>query len=472
MNLVLVLGAGLSRAVSNGYMPLTDELGALVLDRLRSQGIDLKTSRSSFHDGDFEIWLSRLAEDQPDLIDAENAENRGRFLRVTYAIYEIMREQESYVYVDTFGPPSQFPPWWLSRLLGVAHAERASLITFNYDTLVEEAVRRGYLYDWGASGGGQRVTADDLVNDTPPLTTEPGVRFASQAAWSFRLLKLHGSVDSYWVPGDLSGATISRLYLDHPPPSESARQGNEMTQRRLLPNRSPYIVPPAAAKSAFYTNPISRELWRTAGEALGAATRVALVGYSLPATDLVTSGMLTDQLAGRDIAIDVVNPDPEPIIERLLRLGIEREYIRRFDGGGCVEEYVDALELERSREISQKLATGQENCPLLVGVGHRAGVVTDREIEGTEIKLKIEQPLTTVDIATQSRNNGPNQPEPLREAVLRELILNGFDHLSVSFMDKGEEKRARIVDLSTRSQSIGYGDGRWRILVPSAIPRS
>jgi len=61
---VVVLGAGFARAVSPA-LPLTDELGALAVSGLAgTPGVP-----SAFAPGDFEVWLSRIADDQPHLSD-------------------------------------------------------------------------------------------------------------------------------------------------------------------------------------------------------------------------------------------------------------------------------------------------------------------------------------------------------------------------------------------------------------------
>ncbi len=65
---VTILGAGFSKAMSDA-MPLTDKLGDLVLKRIASTP-NFSAPRS--YPGCFEAWLSRLAEDQPDLNAASN----------------------------------------------------------------------------------------------------------------------------------------------------------------------------------------------------------------------------------------------------------------------------------------------------------------------------------------------------------------------------------------------------------------
>jgi len=88
---VFVFGAGFSRAISD-QLPLTDRLGDLVVERIADYDPD--APRGGFKGGYFEAWLSRLADDQPDLDPADNLLNRSMFARVTGAIYDIVTERE------------------------------------------------------------------------------------------------------------------------------------------------------------------------------------------------------------------------------------------------------------------------------------------------------------------------------------------------------------------------------------------
>lgn len=120
MKHVLVLGAGFSHAVST-HMPMTNRLADLVMDRLRADGFTVP--HRQFTGSRFEAWLSRLAEPQPDLDDADNLENRALFLRVSQALRRVMLECQQ----DTF---KDAPPWWLRRLVGSLHYSNSTVLTF------------------------------------------------------------------------------------------------------------------------------------------------------------------------------------------------------------------------------------------------------------------------------------------------------------------------------------------------------
>ncbi|MGH3158450.1 MAG: hypothetical protein ACRDNF_18015, partial [Streptosporangiaceae bacterium] len=137
---VLVLGAGFSRAVS-GSLPLVDELGNACLD-IGDLGRDRRVPDGGFTGGSFETWLSRLADEQPYLSVGENLENQALFERFSEAIAIVLGEN-----VDA--ALAAGCPAWLNEFSRVAHQRRATLVTFNYDPLIECAVATGLLYEWG-----------------------------------------------------------------------------------------------------------------------------------------------------------------------------------------------------------------------------------------------------------------------------------------------------------------------------------
>lgn len=335
MKRAVLLGAGFSHAISPDHMPLTNKLGDLVLDRLEEHGVAV--GRRPLAGEGFEVWLSRLAEPQPDLKPEVNLANQSLFLRVTSALHEVLLFQQQSVL-------EREPDWWLRRFVGALHYSPAqtTLITFNYDMLVE------YVTDWCrlVDGSGTRVTLNDLrrFGPTAPYVPPTGASCGEERASSFQLLKLHWSVDSYWSPGDRTGATINRW--DHGTRFQRPILPSEDSRAEVLPGRVPFLVPPAAAKSAFYDNPVSRELWQRAAAAIGEADEVALIGYSVPLTDLVTSGMLGDGLRSGNANIVIVNPDVDTVRQKLNDLGINGARIVAEHASpetGC-RDYIETIE--------------------------------------------------------------------------------------------------------------------------------
>ncbi|MHB1173142.1 MAG: hypothetical protein ACYCZY_11765, partial [Lacisediminihabitans sp.] len=347
---VYVLGAGFSRAISD-QMPVTDELGnaCLMLDA----DLSSEYGGAGFSGGNFETWLSRRAEDQPYLTVAENLRARSFYFRTVELVAKVLEERQARAL-------SVAAPDWLIHLVELWHLERATVISFNYDTLVEGAVKTAALYDADAN---VTVPWPTAINFTPTGRIDTTYGEAGQNAdWStFRLLKMHGSLNWYWTPGDQSGATITRGKLPgtfgHPDTlSEADRQ-------RWLPGREPFLVPPAALKSSYYANPITKEIWRQAFRALKEASRVTFLGYSLPQTDLSVTGMISESFndaADRDI--DIVDLAPDSIRERVdaLRDGLR---INSESGQDAIANHVRSRRAAFLAPIPQKIADGAKARP-------------------------------------------------------------------------------------------------------------
>ena len=271
-------------------MLLSNALGDEVLSRLKGEALPPEITR-----GGFEEWLSRLADDQPDLFEYENLRRRAYFSIIARWIAYVIEDCERGV-PDRVG----WPQGWLRRFLGVAHAARATIITFNYDSLVERAVNRSFLYDEFG-----QIRSSDTLDDLPPRLD--GVR--SEPRSTFRMLKVHGSTRFYWLPNDNSGASIVRWPQPEDNPETPGSDQGDPRQQRLLRGREPLIVPPTSLKSRYYDVPFLRGLWQEARDAISKATHLYLVGYSLPTTDLVTIGLLRE-IVRRDCQIVIVNEGP------------------------------------------------------------------------------------------------------------------------------------------------------------------
>jgi len=303
---VLILGAGFSRALS-ARMPLTDELGnaCLALNDLQgAHGVP-----AEFTGGRFETWLSSIAEPQPYLPEPSNLENQVLFVKFSDAIGKVLGLRMHEVL-------SEAPPTWHVKFVAAAHVRRATVITFNYDTLVECAI--DYRRIW-LPGLPEPVAWTEVTGNVPGWPAG-ATRAGASPVETFRLLKLHGSLNWFWTPGDMTGLSVARRQL--PGTFTAPQPYTEDDRCRQLPARVPFVVPPSATKSSYYQNRLVRELWIQAGEALEAASHVSLVGYSLPLTDLTVSNMLNRALGGSEVFVHVVDLDPEPIVVRLGALGV------------------------------------------------------------------------------------------------------------------------------------------------------
>lgn len=166
-----------------------------------------------------------------------------------------------------------------------------AFITFNYDTLVESAARRlGIPWSYGFAGRRMRY--------------EPHGSYSPSMGDGFRLLKIHGSV-SWALPGK-RGQKLT--------PFDTYDQ---VRQAQLVP----VIVPPTWKKGSMkYVD----DAWSGAVAAIEQATRVFIVGCSLPATDvhfryLMAAG-LRNNISLRSIYF--VNPaaDEDAVRQRVMSI--------------------------------------------------------------------------------------------------------------------------------------------------------
>ena len=338
---VVLLGAGFSKAVS-GHFPLMPELGQCALDEANISA-GLRPPKST----NFEAWLSLISEDQPYRSVEDNLKAKGLFMRMGTAIAKVMRIRQ---HCALQGAPLA----WLDDLISVLHARQSTVISFNYDNVVECAVDGHCLTDWTGGWTGQVVTSHDIVDRIPPLP--PAIlsgELPDQVARSLRLLKLHGSLSWYWSPDDETGVTLQRwrvpgTFGGHSPDDEEARL-------RALPGRVPFIVPPTAIKSSYLTNLVVREIWRRARTALVNAKRLIVIGYSVPPEDQVVSGMLVETIRERDVEVIVVDLDPCATVKRLKDLGVTARGWRCFGGQSCVEKFANWYRDEQARAVVESL---------------------------------------------------------------------------------------------------------------------
>lgn len=353
---VFILGAGFSKAISD-LMPVADKLGEEVANRLQ---LPQNLTRGTFED-----WLSRLGEAQPDVSVAHNLQRQSYFEQVVEAIGEELEAKQTEV-LDEKGFPL-----WLLKFVAVVHFWQSTLISFNYDTLVEQAAVAASLKPPNPIPGvpgsaNSTISAGDVIGQMPPLPSGP----SRSPYQTLRLWKLHGSLAWWWVPGDSAGTTIVRWPIDREElsattltqqmdlgsgiktvPSEP-HENNSERRVRLLFGRSRFIAPPSGLKSSYYQNPFMGQLWQNSRQALQNATEIYVVGYSMPPADTAARGLCRESIP-LGTKIVVVDRCPGPIVKQLKDWGFKQvEYI---DDDGCVEELVERLEQERAYEVVQNL---------------------------------------------------------------------------------------------------------------------
>jgi hypothetical protein len=300
-----LLGAGFSRAISE-EMPVLTELGEEIFNLL---GTDAPAVLPNLPPTDFENWLSFLAEDDPWLREDERLRNRAIFFRVSRLLCDLISAREIAARREPL-------PDWLRLLVARWHEDEASVITFNYDTLVEGAFTEVVgVYDTPEAEGPNYVWPSQLFRaPLTPINARAGGALAPEVITTFRLLKLHGS--RTWLYSGRESFFGEAIY----DATSFQSWGSEDVHQRpwLLEDKVPLVVPPTSGKAGFFNNETVRLQWRLAYQALQEADRIFIVGYSLPPTDLLTRLLLqTGSRAGSTVV--AVNRDCS-VVDRLKRV--------------------------------------------------------------------------------------------------------------------------------------------------------
>ena len=151
---VFVLGAGFSKAIDDAF-PLADDLLDRTIGAVFKRGEDLPLPKERF-----EEWLSRIAEDQPYLSVDQNLSRSSTFLKVSSRIAEVLRDIQHEVFSQRTSIPME-----LSQLLEAWHLRQSTVISFNYDNLVESGLNASIRI----LEGHEFVTSHDILDRLPPL---------------------------------------------------------------------------------------------------------------------------------------------------------------------------------------------------------------------------------------------------------------------------------------------------------------
>ena len=274
---VFILGAGFSKAISKA-MPTMADLSTEVFQRLKemaSYDDSVIYVPDTLYDlgNNVEFWMTYLSQPQPWL----RQEHHQRNLALARDIRNLIREVITRRKACSMQKPA---PDWLTTLIQQWHSQRASVITLNYDTLVESASLK------------QVVDTDKPIlpdHMYPPYFARVASRsggglFGEGYMETFSYLKLHGSTNWYYSGrDDFYGETI---FYSYALPWEASNSLNDKAVPRQARDKECLIIPPVTDKLTYFNNETIRRLWQEASEALWSATRVFIIGYSLPPSDL------------------------------------------------------------------------------------------------------------------------------------------------------------------------------------------
>ena len=164
------------------------------------------------------------------------------------------------------------------------------IITFNYDCLLDDTLRRngnliwnpryGYGFDLGA--GGKKLTGDKNWQPT----------YLADKSETIKVYKLHGSLHF-----NISGSDEN--------PHIKLKQRPYTKQ---FGNLKFSIIPPEWHKA--YDKGAFAKLWKQAAAAINRAKQIVTIGYSLPETDLHSTALFRTSVKSKSLrSLVVVNPD-------------------------------------------------------------------------------------------------------------------------------------------------------------------
>ena len=297
MSEVFIIGSGFSRAI-NEAMPTMRELSEHVLPALRGRDSRL-ADRLERMSPNVELWMSYLSQSQPWLRVEQNQYN----LSVAAVIRGLIHS-----HIDGLVRATDVVPEWLRQLVAKWHENHTTVITLNYDTLIERVA--GGIEIPEPDGVMRELTAWDLY---PRYLVDAATRGASTwgdaPAMTFKLLKLHGSTNWYYSgQADFYGENILYARTSALVASPAAEA---MEERHLaaVADKEALIIPPVTEKGTYFKNETVGRLWWEAANALRAAPRVVVIGYSLPQSDLGMRAFLGTVVRKRGCEIFVVDKD-------------------------------------------------------------------------------------------------------------------------------------------------------------------
>lgn len=321
---VFILGAGFSKAVDT-RMPTLGELSLAIANELGDGwpdewGEDLRS--------DVELLLTHLASAHP----WEGDQEHHAALADYHQIHSLMTELVGGAEIDTVLDREEDPPGWLCQLVRHWHGTRSTVITFNYDTLVERAARHALR---ARDEPAPTYSNLYLVPLTRASARYGGGLYGVQFVTTFSLLKLHGSCN-WWYSGPEAPPGDAVFVTGWQDPWQVAADRNDA---ELVIDKVPLVVPPTLQKEPFYSNSTLRAQWEQARIWIENADRVVMMGYSLPPTDLTSRLLLSTARMNGELEVVDIDPTAEARVGKSLPGWAVRQ---QFSGSDCIAEWVES----------------------------------------------------------------------------------------------------------------------------------
>jgi hypothetical protein len=199
------------------------------------------------------------------------------------------------------GLPSDLPEV-ARKLFEFWKNQKSVILTFNYDTIVENGLSQSQKAYWTAYW----KLPTKLVaqrGEQPPIgffgdvDSDEFLRSLAEPANYPTVLKLHGSYN--WLIPDGSVGADEIYYFRH---HSSEGQGFRSAGLR------PFIVPPSVDKSSLTKHSLISKMWLMARGFIENCQRLFIIGYSLPLSDTYVNLFLSKSLSPHTKVV-VVNSD-------------------------------------------------------------------------------------------------------------------------------------------------------------------
>jgi SIR2-like domain len=248
--------------------------------------------------------MTRLAgKSNPAFAPSEIAKKRDNLMRALAAVLE----ESTDVSRAARAKPCEHHAAIVERLKA-----QDTVISFNYDCVMDHALRKGGNSKWSARYGYCLPRPNRIVGHENWSAPSPPTR----ATDSIYLLKLHGSIN--WQLPDTD--------------DEEVRLKERLYRQRGTPRFT--IIPPEWAKN-IDSDPNFSTLWKNAERAIRNARSITLIGFSFTPTDLHVESLFRVALAktGRLKKLVIVNPSREH------RARIRTVFSKPLEAGCIVQQY-------------------------------------------------------------------------------------------------------------------------------------
>jgi len=317
---IFILGAGFSRAIARNIMPSLNGLTKEIAEGISSSSEqDIKNMWQQYIVQP-NIGNIRSINDPNPNKNQSNFEDIMTFLSSDFA-YENYKDQHLkailYRYitdliVKIFERKNQeksiLQAPWLHEFAKHLHNERSEIFTFNYDLVLENLLARENNLDirgceaiYSVKNMGNPYFQEytlQVNNQTNIVTIEENPMREWKQGWHIKLYKLHGSINWLYDPDFQNGV---RVVSSHTP--QEYKQGLQCL-----------IVPPTMLKNFELKTKLLDFQWHVFKEKLAQATKLYIIGYSIPKTDIATRYIIQTQL-NPECEVFIINYNPEADIE-------------------------------------------------------------------------------------------------------------------------------------------------------------